>query len=32
MGFEPEIQDKVTIPAYSGSYSYTYAKPVGEGD
>jgi len=32
IGFEPEIQDKVTIPAYNGSFSFSYAKPVGEGD
>ncbi len=32
IGFEPEIQDKVVIPAYNGSFSFKYAKPVGEGE
>lgn len=32
IGFEPEIQDKVTIPAYNGDFTFTYAKPKGEGD
>ena len=29
IGFEPEIKDKVIIPAYSGSFRYNYAKQVG---
>jgi uncharacterized protein YlxW (UPF0749 family) len=32
IGFEPEMVDKVTIPAYKVDLSYTYARPVGEGD
>lgn len=32
IGFEPEILDKVTIPAYNGNKGFTYARPVGEGD
>lgn len=32
IGFEPEIQDKVHIPAYTGYFNYTYATPVGEGE
>lgn len=32
IGFEPEVQDKVVIPAYKGNFSYRYAKPVGEGE
>lgn len=32
IGFEPETQDSVVIPAYNGNFNYTYAKPAGEGD
>lgn len=32
IGFEPEVQDKLIIPAYSGNFTYTYAKPVGVGE
>jgi len=32
IGFEPEIQDKVTIPAYAKNFNFSYAKPVGEGE
>ncbi|MFY9214746.1 MAG: DUF881 domain-containing protein [Tissierellaceae bacterium] len=32
IGFEPKIEDKVTIPAYDGDFTFTYAKPKGEGD
>ncbi len=32
IGFEPEAQENVKIPAYTGNFNYTYAKPVGEGE
>ncbi len=32
IGFEPEIKDDLFIPAYSGDFSFKYAKPRGEGD
>lgn len=32
IGFEPKIEDKVTIPAYKGDFTFRYAKPKGEGD
>lgn len=32
IGFEPKIEDKVTIPAYKGDFTFNYAKPKGEGD
>lgn len=32
IGFEPEIQDKIIIPAFEDNFNYSYAKPVGEGD
>lgn len=32
IGFEPEVQDKLIIPAFNGKFNYTYAKPVGEGE
>ncbi|NLY46433.1 MAG: DUF881 domain-containing protein [Tissierella sp.] len=32
IGFEPKIEDKVTIPAYRGDFTFNYAKPKGEGD
>lgn len=30
IGFEPKIEDKITIPAYTKNYEFRYAKPVGE--
>lgn len=32
IGFEPVIEDKLTIPAYKGRFSFNYAKDKGEGD
>lgn len=32
IGFEPKIEDKVTIPEYKGNFTFNYAKPKGEGD
>lgn len=32
IGFDPHIEDKITIPAYKGNFRFTYAKQVGEGD
>lgn len=32
IGFEPEVEDKLIIPAYNGNFTYTYAKPVGVGE
>lgn len=32
IGFEPEVEDDLSIPAYSGNFSFKYAKPKGEGD
>lgn len=32
IGFEPQIEDKIIIPAYNGNFRYTYAKELGEGD
>lgn len=32
IGFEPEIKDDLFIPAYSGDFSFNYARPKGEGD
>ena len=32
IGFEPEVEDELLIPAYSGNFSFKYAKPKGEGD
>lgn len=32
IGFELEVEDDLFIPAYSGNYSFKYAKPIGEGD
>ncbi|OLS03887.1 DUF881 domain-containing protein [Tissierella creatinophila] len=32
IGFEPEVEDDLFIPAYSGNFSFKYAKPKGEGD
>ncbi len=32
IGFEPEEQENVVIPAYKGNFDFTYAKPVGEGE
>lgn len=32
IGFEPESQESIRIPAYNGNFNYTYAKPVGEGE
>lgn len=32
IGFEPEVEDELFIPAYSGKFSFKYAKPKGEGD
>ena len=32
IGFEPKIEDKVTIPEYKGDFTFNYAKPKGEGD
>ncbi|TJX13340.1 DUF881 domain-containing protein [Tissierella creatinini] len=32
IGFEPELQESIRIPAYKGNFNYTYAKPVGEGE
>lgn len=32
IGFEPKVEDKVTIPAYQGDFTFNYAKPKGEGD
>ena len=31
-GFDVEVKDKITIPAYRGSLDFEYAKPPGEGD
>lgn len=32
IGFEPKTEDKITIPEYTGRFSFKYAKPMGEGD
>lgn len=32
IGFEPEEEDDLFIPAYSGDFSFKYAKPKEEGD
>lgn len=32
IGFEPKVEDKVTIQGYNGNFSFNYAKPKGEGD
>lgn len=32
IGFEPEVEDDLFIPAYSGNFSFKYARPKGEGD
>ena len=32
IGFEPKEEDDLFIPAYSGKFSFKYAKPKGEGD
>lgn len=31
-GFEVEVNDNITIPAYRGLLEFKYAKPLGEGD
>lgn len=32
IGFEMKVKDKIVIPAYTGRFSFKYAKPKGEGD
>lgn len=32
IGFEPEVKDKLIIPAYNREYSFKYAKQIGEGE
>lgn len=32
IGFEPRVEDKIVIPAYTKSFGFKYAKPVGEDD
>lgn len=32
IGFEPEIKDKIVIPAYKGNFSFKYAKDIEKGD
>jgi uncharacterized protein YlxW (UPF0749 family) len=32
IGFEPVMKDKIYIPAYTGMFSFNYAKGKGEGD
>lgn len=32
IGFEPQIEDKIKIPPYTGRFSFNYAKPLEEGD
>ncbi len=32
LGFEPKVEDRVYIPAYSKDFYFQYAKPQGEGD
>ncbi|OZV12408.1 hypothetical protein CIW83_09990 [Tissierella sp. P1] len=32
IGFEPEIQDSITIPGFTRAFNFKYAKKLGEGD
>lgn len=32
IGFEPRIEDKIKVPAFTGRFSFDYAKPLGEGN